>query len=342
MPENRDTTFVTVVEPNNALEHQVLLMAESLRQWGGRLANAPILCFSPRFRPPLRRSTLKGFERLNITYKYKNVKHPYSWYSFTNKAMAMVAARDACDAKNLVWLDADVLVLDEPEEFLKDDAEFAACLTRGDLATTGPSHPCDEYWKAICNLYGLDIDKLPWVMAQGKRVRYCIQAGIFRMRRESAIVDHYLGNLEKLMNSKLVASNDIFYNETVALTLAPFTSKATWSELPRSHNFVVSSSSDDGEIAGMETARVLHYHDAMLPTHWNVLRSFFHRRRPDRLEWLEQKGPISPSSALPLQHLMRRFLHLVRQRKKNQFLETCQSIDIRLRTSCCQECESTG
>lgn len=331
MPDNCETTFVTVVEPNGALEHQVLLMAESLRRWGGRLANAPILCFSPRFRPPLQRSTLKGFERLNITYKYTNIKHNYSWYSFANKATAMVAARDACDAKTLVWLDADVLILDEPEEFLKDETEFAACLTRGDLATTGPSHPCDEYWKAVCDLYGLDIDELPWVMAQGQQVRYCIQAGVFRVCRVSTIVDHYLGNLEKLMRSQLVASNSVFYNETVALTLAPFTSRATWSELPRSHNFVVSSSMADVEIAGMDTARVLHYHDAMFPPYWDVLRSLFHRLRPDRLEWLEKKGALLPSSALPLQRLTRRFLHVVRQRKTNRFLETCRSIDTRPR-----------
>ena len=328
MPENGDTAFVTVVEPNGALEPQALLMAESLRRWGGRLANAPILCFSPRIGPPLHRSTLKGFERLNITYKHNKFNHKYSWYSFTNKATAMVAARNACDAKNLIWLDADVLVLDEPEEFLRDDTEFAACLTRGDLATTGPSHPCDQYWKAVCELYRLDIDELPWVMAQGKQVRYCIQAGVFRMCRASAIVDHYLGNLEKLMNSHLVASNSVFYNETVALTVAPFTSRASWSELPRSHNFVVSSSMGDGEIAGMETARVLHYHDAMFPHYWNVLRSLFHRLRPDRLEWLEQKGAILPSSALPFQRLTRRFLRLVRQREMNQFLGNCRSIDI--------------
>jgi len=330
MPENRGTTFVTVVEPIGVLEPAVLLMAESLRRWGGRLANAPILCFSPRFRPPLRRSTLKEFERLNITYQHKNFKHPYSWYSFANKAMAMVAARDACDAKNLVWVDADVLVLDEPERFLSAEAEFSACLTAGPLATTGPSHPCDQYWKAVCAVYGFDIDELPWVTVEGKRVRYCVHAGIFRMSRDSAIVDHYLGNLEKLMNSKLARSHDIFYNETVALTVAPFTSKATWSELPRSHNFIVSSVSDDVEIAGMETARMLHYHDAMFQPHWNVLRSHFHERRPDRLEWLERQGAISPSSTLPLQRLMRRVLQVFRQRKQKQYLKTCRSIDIHL------------
>lgn len=330
MPENHDTTFVTVVEPNGMLESGVLLMAESLRQWGGRLANAPILCFSPRFRPPLSRSTLRGFERLDITYKNIRIRNPYSWYSFTNKATAMVAARDACDAKHLVWLDADVLVLDEPEEFLKNEAEFAATFTTGDLATTGPSHPCDKYWTAVCNLYGLEIDDLPWIMSQGKRLRYCIQAGIFRVLRDSAIVEHYLRNLEKLMDSKLIISHrKIFFNETVALTLAPFTSKSTWSELPRSHNFVVTSSSSENELAGMESAKVLHYHDAMSPSHWDKLHTFFRRHRPDRLEWLEQKGAMSWSYASTVQRLMRRYLRWIREHRMNQFLESCWSIDIR-------------
>ncbi len=291
---NEDTAFVTAVEPNGALEAQVLLMAESLRKWGGRLANAPILCVSPRLAPPLHRPTLRAFNRLDVTHMSCNFRHPYAWYAFTNKALAMVAAREACNARTLVWLDADVVILDEPAAFLEDDSDFAACLTWGDLATSGPGHPCDRYWKAVCDLFALNLDELPWVTAAGQCFRYCIQAGVFRMRRSSLVVEHYLRNLEVLMDSQLVASGSLFYSETVALTLAPFTARASWSELPRSHNFVVASRSQDSEYRGLETARVVHYHDAMFAPNWDVLRSYFLKLRPDRLDWLERQAHSRP------------------------------------------------
>jgi len=329
MPTENRVAFVTAVEPVGAMQTQILLMAESLRRWGGRLADAPILCVSPRFHLPLQRSILARFDELGITHIDRNQNHQLSWYRFINKPLALIEARQATDAENLVWLDADVLVLDEPDSFLETNSDFAAIFTGGDMATTSLSHPLNAYWRETCGRLGLELEELPWVEADGRRVRYCIQAGVFRIRRRSPVVDHYLGNLEALMDSRVVPSvHGLFYHETMALTLAPFTSGSSWSELPRSHNLVISGVSEDGQIKGLESARILHYQAGFFSATRNELLSALGRCRPDRLAWLEERiSAIDPSRTPPLLRLLRRGLAEFRRQKAMRFLAGCQRID---------------
>lgn len=321
--------FVTVVEPNGAIEAEVLLLAESLRRWGGRLAGAPIVCVSPRFHLPISRRTLARFDEMGIAYLDRNRNHRFAWYGFLNKALAMAEARRAVDAETLVWLDSDALILDEPSAYLADDGDLAAIFTSMDLATTGPADPIDAYWRAACERLGADLDAMPWIEVDGRRVRYCIQAGIFRARRASPIIDHYLANLEALMDWRTVPSaHGLFFLETMALTLAPFTGGASWAELPRSHNFVIPGPPDGGRVEGLESARVLHYQGWLYPERRRGLLSALGRCWPDRLAWLEERLPALDAARPPiLSRLLRKGLSTVRRRQAQRFLAGCRSID---------------
>ena len=170
MTTSGSVAFVTVTEPNGILEDRVLLLAESLRRWGGRLAE----CRSCAYR--------RGSDCRSGASPWPGSA---SWGSPTSTGTGTTdspgtdsstsrwrcSRREATDAESLVWLDADTLVLDEPDFFLESDSDFAAIFTGGDMATTGPSHPLDGYWRATCGRLGLDVEGLPWVEADGRRVR---------------------------------------------------------------------------------------------------------------------------------------------------------------------------
>lgn len=322
--------FVTVIEPGGALEAQVLLLAESLRTWGGRLAGAPILAVSPRWHLPIPRSTLARFDELGIIHLDRDRRHRFSWYNFLNKALAIAEAREATRAEDLVWIDGDALVLDEPSAFLGETTDFSAIFTGGDLSTAGPSDRHDAYWRTACDVLGVDPDDLPWVEADGRRVRYCVQAGIFRVRRSSPVVDHYLANLEALMEAQLVPPRQgLFYHETVALSLSPFTSGSDWSELPRSHNLVPDRATQEGTIPGLESACVLHYHDRLYPPGRDELIPALRRVRPDRAEWLEGRLPTFDTTLRPSAsaRLLGRVLRQIRRGREQRFLGGCRTIE---------------
>src|SRR5580700_3984300 len=85
------TTFVCCVE-SGGLESQTIRMVRSLRQHGGRVADAPIIAVTPRFGPPLSKNTTQVFNRLNVTHIRRAGNNPHPWFKFLNKPLALIAA----------------------------------------------------------------------------------------------------------------------------------------------------------------------------------------------------------------------------------------------------------
>lgn len=87
MTVSSQITFVCIVE-SGWVEAQAIRMVESLRQWGGQFANAPVLAVTPRLGLPLARKTHKAFDKLqwNFKEKIKAAKilhyHDSMWSSF--------------------------------------------------------------------------------------------------------------------------------------------------------------------------------------------------------------------------------------------------------------------
>ena len=80
-------TFICCVE-SGWLEDQTLRLIESLRRWGGRLANAPVIAVTPRFGPSLARQTHQAMDRLGVRYVRAAAKGDYAWFHFLNKPRA--------------------------------------------------------------------------------------------------------------------------------------------------------------------------------------------------------------------------------------------------------------
>jgi len=86
----------------------------------------------------------------------------------------------------LVILDSDMLFLREPS-FHPCDAG-ARPVDSKDAASTGPADPQDAYWQRLCDLGGIAIDRLPWLMTtvDNVRVRASYNGGFAVVRRSSA------------------------------------------------------------------------------------------------------------------------------------------------------------
>src|SRR5438105_1360667 len=106
-------TFVCCVE-SGPLERMTLLLAESLRRWGGAFASCPVLAVTPRFGPWLSRATRAAFHRLDVTHLRLPGSNQHAWLGFLNKPAALAAAEQHALTPCLAWLDSDILVVGEP------------------------------------------------------------------------------------------------------------------------------------------------------------------------------------------------------------------------------------
>lgn len=290
--------FVTVVE-SGLLEPMAVRMVESLRRFGGRLSDAPVLAVKPRFGPPLSRSTHRRFGELGVRF-IRMRSHPrFAWFHYLNKPLAMLAAEGSSDADILAWVDADVLVREEPSAFLLPAhvAITAGPTDYGVVGTTGPRDDHDPYWRAICESLGIALDDLPWLTTYvgQERIRFYLNAGIFAYRRRTGFAEHWLRNCVRTLEARVgFAESGETRLEQVALGLTVLQQDLRWEPLPHSHNLAFASYLDDKyDAALMSEARLLHYHDSLEPHYWQSFLEMAEEAWPELAAWLRPLEPIT-------------------------------------------------
>jgi hypothetical protein len=288
--------FVACVE-SGPLEAQTVRLAESVRRFGGALAESEIIAITPRFGPPLTRHTLRRFHDLGVRHE-RIPSHPrYAWYHYLNTPLAMAAAHELTDAPLLAWLDSDILLLGEPDELLlPEDVDFSACVTdNGVVGSTGPDSPHEPDWLRLCALLGIDPDELPWVTThlERQRIRLYFQAGIFVYRRATGFSQHYLDTCTRVLDARYgFAHNAEHFTDQVCLGLSMFTAGLRWRHLPYALNFPVASFLESPTHEDLAKARILHYHDSMGAHYWPTLLGHLEATHPDVHAWLAGQQPL--------------------------------------------------
>ncbi len=320
--------IVTCVEAGY-LESQSLRMIQSLRMWGGKMADLPVVAVTPRFGPTLGIDTRKKFDELNVTYLRRSAS-PEPWYNFMNKPAAMIEAQRLVNADLLIWLDADLLVVREPSALILADGEdFTACPTEKNVATTGPDDPYHPYWLALCQAAGISVDDLPWMneFRENTRIRAYFNSGVFTCRPASGFLQTWFDIVRRLLDARFALKQDgIFYHEQAALGLAMVKLKLRLRVLDVLDNYHFGSSTlkfFDPE--KFRAASILHYHRSMLPASWPKFLTFFDADYPHVRKWLEPWGPLSNEVSFfkrPLNSAIRR----MRKNKYERYIALCRIV----------------
>lgn len=321
------TTFLFCVE-SGYFEAQTILAIESLRQFGGRFAQAPVLAVTPRRGPQLTRTTLNRFDELGVTYVRHNFEHPQTWYCYLNKALTTMAAETHATTEQVVWMDSDTVIIDEPDLlWLEPEIDFAICSTDKNVGSSGPNDPNEAYWLALSQYYGVDIDQLPWVITacEQERVRFRLHSGVFAFRRESGLGTGYVKACEKMLDSRIGYSRNLpFPGDDVALAFAIVLLKLRWRLLPLSYNYETLPASIMYQRDALPSAQVLHYHYALMtPPTCAWLLEELRSQRPDVYAWLKERTPLNPKVGGMYRTLVRRFLKEWRSRQQKQIESSC-------------------
>jgi hypothetical protein len=288
-------TFVCCIE-SGPLEWMTLLLAESLRRWGGAFARCPLLAITPRRGPVLSRDTRAGLDRLDVTHLKLPRGNRHAWFGFLNKPAALAEAEDRAQTPCLAWLDSDILVVGAPRELaLGPEEDFAACAPDRNIGTTGPDDPFEVYWKKVAEVFDLDLVKFPWIVTETEkaRIRLYWNSGVFTWRRGLDLGRHFLDDCERLLASKVASAEaGIFFTDQVALGLTMLRRGLRWRALPHTCNFALGTKiMEQIDPAGVGSASLLHYHDGLWPGGWEGTLRLLRQRRPDVHDWLVSHGP---------------------------------------------------
>ena len=333
MTKTPDIMFVCCVE-SGSLESQTVRMVQSLRQYGGKFASAPVVAVNSRFGPPLSRKTHQIFEQYEIEYLVLHSdmsSNHYSWNNYMNKPHAILAVNERSKSEAIGWLDSDLLFVNEPDQLnLRADESFLACTPDRIGGTTGLIDPLEPYWLSVCSLLNLDIDLLPWVTTEieHERIRYYFNSGVFVYRRETSFAKQYLQNCTKILDARI--SSEVcgfFFTDQVALGLTAFQLGLPWRSLPYSHNCTMGSSTHNKWYSedALRNACIIHYHDAMWFPFWLILLESLRNTHPEVEKWLAPLGPMSNQA--PLQwRFMSKVLTNFRTLAKNTYKQNCLNV----------------
>lgn len=323
-------TFVCCIE-SGWLEAQTLRMIYSLRRWGGVYGKAPIYAITPRFGPTLSKNTRLQLEQLQVQHiSFKN-QNKYSWNKFLNKLLALSTVEEIAQTEYVGWLDSDLLIVDEPNEFMmKDDKSFIACpANKLGNETSGTGDPNELYWREICKCIGIDIEALPWINSEPEHIpiRFCFNSGVFVYRRSTNFAQHYLETFTRLCDCQIMSNQSgIFFNDQVTLGLTVAKMGIPWDTLSYSHNFAIGSRVLNSwyDQKYLQEAKILHYHDAMWYWFWDTFYKSVNDSHPAVGEWLAQIGPMKTEATIPAR-AMKKMLDFFRKQKETAYCKLCQS-----------------
>lgn len=270
--------------------------------------------------------------KLGVDYCATTSDNEYEWYNFLNKPVALRAASAFAHTPAICWLDADILVLDEPSLLdLGPDNDLAVCAPDINVGTFGPGSRYEAYWAAYCDAVGLPLADLGWVRPCGKErlIRSYFNGGVMSLRASSGLVEEYYKTVITALKARMASSTDgIFMHEQMAIGIAARRLGLRVRELPISYNYscyeLNSPTSPESRVSKLT---LLHYHGAFWPDKYDETLRGIAERCPERLDFVRSLGMLKMSDLNPVTRLRVRMLRRRRQQREEKYIAACQTIE---------------
>jgi predicted RNA binding protein YcfA (HicA-like mRNA interferase family) len=279
------------------LEPMTVRMVESLRRHGGRLSGLELKVVTARLGPPLRAETVRRLKSLGAEVVRSRGSHRYVWHHLLHKFHAMLTVEESHGAETVIWLDSDLLFLEEPAELLLgEDEDFTAMPSMGIIGSKGPEDPNDAFWGRATRSLGVELESLPWVITaeDGDRIRFYLNGGLFSYRRSCGLARKVLADCEGMLDARVPRKHiEAHLLEQATVGLSVHRHGLRWRALSPKTNFNVTCRQP--ELIKPEVFRgvtVLHYHDSMEAHTWERLLGALAESHPHVHAWLKDEGAV--------------------------------------------------
>jgi hypothetical protein len=309
-----EIAFLICVEANR-LEPQTRLLCESIRTFGGRYREAPILAVSPRPHLALGPEARAHLEKLGVTYVVEPLNETGSPYGTINRIVAGAWAEAQSPRPYLVLLDTDTVFVDEPA-FVRADAGVRPVDVKGS-ASSGAGDPLDAYWDRMCWIGGIDPSRLPRLTTTIDKVpvRASYNGGFTVIRRDLGILrktrEIFFASLQENLRPRpgteleILASTGFVGRETsewwgssqAALSIAIWSTTSDVYTFDERYNIPLHNLVEPGRSWPLHrgfTPILLHYHYLAEEQYREHFRQVLARIgcSPEVLSWIEDRLPF--------------------------------------------------
>ena len=302
---------------NNAIREQALLLCESIRRFGGRHSNAPILAFSPRPGLGVDASTRKAMADMGVEYVDEPLNTICPAYGSANRVFAAAWAETHTDTDFIVVLDSDTVFLDEPALPLDADVAVRPVDSKGS-ATSGAGDLFEDNWNKLAELCGTSVEQLPYMQTtiDKERIRASYNGGLVVTRRSLGILTRWAELFARSVNEGLRpyrgqginihastghvghTASEYWGSNQAALALTIWATTNRVVHYPDSYNIPLHLIASEGKIDRkwqINSPVHLHYHWMFEQRHHEMALEIIEQLgvQTDRMEWLVQHVPFT-------------------------------------------------
>jgi len=299
MPSNK-LILATYADSADKL-HNACRFARSLRAFGGRLADAPVLLFVPQELKVCDEQILGRLQSLNVSLKTSSTPEQAQWLYYAGKVFAAGEAETMVegDADILVWLDEDTVLLNEPCDFeLGPDFDFAYVPVMHNRSGSLMAQPPDAFWSRIYEVLSITDDMLfPMLTPADKEtIRAYFHVGLMVVRPRKGILRKWVKDFEILYSDEVLVemckgdvNKRIFLHQTALMGVTSIISRDNMLRLPSTYNYPIFFEKQYGGVVSFNsiddviTIRCI-VSDEKMGQDWHKRLS----GPPDRIAWLKE------------------------------------------------------
>ena len=154
---------IIFVYASNSENLETIILAESIREFGGKYANAPIWLFTLKEESEISEERINKLSSLRVDIKKLDIDKEVANFPFTCHVRAAAQAEELAENKirNLVFLGINSLIIQEPSELLLDEGiSLGYRPVHHKLIGSLYEEPIDPFWQKIYQICNVSEDKV--------------------------------------------------------------------------------------------------------------------------------------------------------------------------------------
>jgi hypothetical protein len=291
-----DLAFVICVE-HGRLEGEGILLAESIREWGGRAAEAPIYSYAPRPDKRPENGTVERLKELGVTYVDEPLAGLHEEHPTFNKVFVCAHAEREFAHETLVFADTDSVFLNEPAELI--DGDWVAAMRPVDRRMAGSrgKGKNEPFWQRMYETLGVRSEPFVETAVGKMRIRAYWNSGLIAARREAGLFGAWEAGLNRLYETEVVHGRMPQFMDQLSWAAVAADSHDRVRVLSDPYNYPLRQRGGLPDAArDLDLAAIVHLH----------YRLFFHLADPlgavtppfaedtPQYRWLSERLPIEP------------------------------------------------